>query len=288
MPRLTEQEIALRRTMIGASDIGAIAGVNPYRDAVDVLNEKLGYSADGGDMAAAEWGHRLEQVVRQWYATEALGEPVQLVPCGTLRHPSVPWAGCTLDAKVVGEPRGLEVKVVGHRMVYDWDASAEDGVPAYVRAQCAWQMWCVGLVEVDVAALLGGTQARVWRIARDAELEARLIELGESFWRRHVIERVAPAIDGRNSVREYLDGRYPPAPRPVVAELDETGASLLASLYSAREHRDEAVGQYAHAQHQIIAWLGDRNATDVADGPYEFRYRTNKTRERRPWIRPLK
>src|SRR5262249_22027524 len=123
MPRLSEEDKALRRTFIGASDIGAIVGLNPYRDAVDVLNDKLGFTVEGEDDEATEWGHRLEPIVRAWYAQEAMVDDatIALSPCGTLRHPTESWAGCTLDSKIVGKRRGLEIKIVGPRMVYEWD-----------------------------------------------------------------------------------------------------------------------------------------------------------------------
>lgn len=289
MPRLTAEQREQRKGFIGASDIASIAGLNPFKDAVDILNDKLGYSAEGEDDEAADWGHRLEPLVRSWYVQHGASEAdTALTPCGTVRHPSVEWAGCTLDSKIHGTRRGLEIKVVGHRMVFDWDPSDDEGVPHYVRCQAAWQMWCVDLVEIDVAALLGGTQARVWRIPRDRELERHLVQLGEVFWRDSVLERKAPQIAGSDSVRTYLDGKFPPLPAPVVAQADEHARHYLDDLYATKQARDLATESYGAAQAKLIDWLGERGATDVADGDQEFRYRVRKDGRRAPWMRLVK
>lgn len=289
MPRLTEEQREARRHFIGASDIAAIAGVNPYKDAFDVLNEKLGFAPEGEDNEAADWGHRLEPVVRSWYVQHGTDEAeTVLVPCGTVRHPTRGWMGCTLDSKIHGLRRGLEIKVVGARMIYDWDPGDDAGVPHYVRAQNAWQMACVDLDEIDDAALLGGTEAKVWRIARDPELERRLVAIGEEFWRRHVLERVAPTLTGSDSVRTYLDAKYPPPPKPVVAVPDADASASLVGLYLAKDMKDAHDATYRTHQHALIDWLGAHNATDVADGEREFRYRVRKDGKRVPWMRPRK
>ncbi len=282
MPKLTAEQLEQRRSFIGASDIAAIAGLSPWKDAVDVLNAKLGYQTEGEDNEAAEWGHRLEPIVRQWYTQQ---EPVALAPCGTMRHSTREWCGATLDSKIAGTRRGLEIKVVGHRMVFDWDPGDDEGIPHYVRAQAAWQMMVVDLDEIDVAALLGGTQARVWRIRRDAELEARLVEMGDKFWREHVLGGVAPAITGTNSVRTYLDGKYPPPPAPVIVDADAEMADVVIARDAFRLARDAAETSYKELTAKAIEWLGARAATDARGEDWEFRYRTRKDGSRQPWFK---
>jgi putative phage-type endonuclease len=282
MPRLTDEQIAARSTFIGASDIGAIAGLNPFKDAFDVLNDKLGFVSQGSENDAADWGHRLEPVVREWYAATS---KVTLIPCGTVRSATREWAGATLDSKIVGTRRGLEIKVVGHRMVFDWDPGDDEGIPHYVRAQVAWQMMVVDLDEIDVAALLGGTQARVWRIARDADLETRLVEMGERFWRDNVQGGVAPVITGSASVRAYLDGKYPPPPAPVRIDAENDDYPLVSEYGDARSMRDEAEKRVRQATQELIARLGAAGATDLVGEGWEFRYRPRKDGSRQPWFK---
>lgn len=283
MPRLSAEQLAARRHYIGASDIAAIAGLNPYKDAVDVLNSKLGFAEERpeDEEQTADWGQRLEPLVRAWYV-ETQG--VTLAPCGSVRHPTIDWAGATLDSKIVGASRGLEIKIVGHRVIYDWDTGDDDGVPHYVRAQCAWQMWVCSLEEIDVPALLGGTRARIWRVKRDAELEGLLVAKGEEFWRANVLEKRAPALTGSDSVRTYLDGKYPPPPAPVRVDADAQIGNILDAREGAKIARDAGESLYRSTTASAIAWLGERNATDVVGDGWEFRFRVRKDGTRQPWF----
>ena len=284
MPSLTPEQLEERRTFIGASDISAIVGVNPFKDAFDVLNEKLGFSAEAPEEEneATDWGHRLEPVIRAWYVATT---DSKVQPCGTVRHPEHTWAAATLDSKIVGTRRGLEIKAVGHRMVYDWDTSDDEGIPHYVRCQTAWQMWCVGLEEIDVASLLGGTIARVWRIKRDQELERILVQQGRVFWEEHVVKRVAPTLTASDGARAYLDAIFPPQPMPVPADADEKIVEIVQRRASAHTLRKMNEDRFTIATAEAIAWLGEHGATDVKTEFFDFRYRLRKDGTRQPYCK---
>jgi putative phage-type endonuclease len=283
MPRLTEEQRAERMNYIGASDIAAIAGLNPYRDAFDVLNEKLGFAEERPDEEdRADVGHELEPVIRKLYMRD---QNVSLIPCGTVRHPTETWAGCTLDSKIQGMRRGLECKAVGHRVVYDWDPHEPDGVPHYVRCQAAWQMWVVDLDEVDVAALLGGPHFKIFRCARDLELESHLRLMGHTFHVENLIERKSPPFTAGDGVRAYLNGKYPPPPEPVQVPADETITAALMAREAASRVREESDSVVRKSTADAIAWLGERKATDVIGDGWEFRCRVRKDGKRAPWFK---
>lgn len=282
MPRLTEEQLTARRSFIGASDISAIVGLNPYADAVDVLNEKLGYevSSPGEATSASELGHKLEKLIIMPAYIE--DQKAEIIPCGSIKHREHDWAAATLDAKVIGSRRGVECKAVGMRMVYDWDESSDDGVPHYVRCQAEWQMFCIDLDEVDVAALLGGTKFKIYRIKSDPELRAHLVSSGEEFWRRHVLEKRAPELSGSSSVRTYLNAKYPPLPDPVIVPADADVTALVESreLKSAQTKEVETLKE--GTTQAIIAWLGDKQADRVEGDGWYFQYRPDKNGKRSP------
>jgi hypothetical protein len=60
-----------------------------------------------------------------------------------------------------------------------------------------------------VAALFGLDEFRSFRIHRDSEIEAMLLEGGEKFWRNHVLARVAPPIGISEAATDYLKQRFP-------------------------------------------------------------------------------
>ncbi len=279
MPRLTDAQLAERRTFLGGSDIAAISGLSPWRDGCDVLNAKLGYSTEAPAAAtdATEIGHLLEPIIRGLYVTD---QNTTLIPCGTVRHATETWAAATLDAKIEGQSRGLEIKAVGGRAMYDWDPSDDEGIPEHVRAQVAWQQWVMGLDEVDVAALLGGTSFRVWRIARDVSLEALLVEAGRKFWTECVLGGAAPAITGSESVRVYLDAKYPPKPAPIMVNADANVTEMLELRTLRAAARDDADRLYREETAKVIAWLGEHNADTVLGVGVKATYRADKNGKR--------
>jgi putative phage-type endonuclease len=284
VPRLTAEQVEARRQYIGASDISAIAGLNPYRDAFDVLNAKLGFAEErpAADIVRLDLGHLLEPVIRALYVED---QQVTLAPCGTVSHPTEAWAGCTLDSKITGERRGLEIKAVGFRTRLDWDPREEDGIPHYVRCQAAWQMWCVDLEEVDVAALLCSTEFKIWRVTRDKDLEARLIDIGRRFHVENILEQRAPVMTAGDGVRTYLDGKYPPKPAPVVVPADDMVTSMILARKAFGDARDAAAQGHEETTNQILQWLGDHNATACQSDKVDFRYNVNKAGKRVPWCK---
>ncbi len=63
-----EQWLKERKTYIGGSDLGSIAGVNKYKSALDVYLDKTGDSIEEITNEKCYWGNRLESVVADEYA----------------------------------------------------------------------------------------------------------------------------------------------------------------------------------------------------------------------------
>ena len=190
-----------RRAFLGASEVAAVCGVDPFKNAWDVWASKKGYSQDEGS-DAAEMGNLIEPVLLQWYAGKtgrALTQP------GTLLHPVEKWAGATPDS--VAGALDVQAKVVGARMISRWD----EGPPPYVKAQVNWEMWVAGLPAAEVVALLGGTDPQIFQVARNDELISYLVEICGRWWRDHVIGNTPPDIDGSEAARLALHGRFPSA-----------------------------------------------------------------------------
>ena len=74
---LTQQQLAKRHEMIGASEIAAIVGLDPYKTALDVYAAKVLPNPQEPTSRFARWGLRLEAVVADAYA-EALDLVVYL------------------------------------------------------------------------------------------------------------------------------------------------------------------------------------------------------------------
>lgn len=238
-----------RRTYLGASDIGAVAGLNPYKTALDVWAEKTGVAVQPDDAARARMrtGIVLERPV-----LEQLYGPVQ--PCalaypGTLRG-AEPWIAATPDA--VATPPGdvwrrdrtpnprawaVEVKIVGLRAAARWDDGGGE-VPPEVYCQAQWQLGVLGLPRAHVVALLG-TELRIVEIARDEDALAGLVDIGRDFWRRSVEGGEMPAPDGSERARHIVEARWRRADAGLV-EMTAVIASAARAYVEARRRALDA------------------------------------------------
>jgi len=261
---LTEEQLEQRRVGIGASEVPAIVGcaVPGRRTAVDVwLTKRRGKDLEldpviaepppdpdtcdafapyvRGDVRTA--GSILEAGIADLYA-HMTGAQLELAK--TERHPQHPWALATPDRYIIadgGRERGLEIKLVGSRMVHDWP---EDGLPDYVRVQCLWGMHVTGLERWDVMALLGGSDPRIIRLERDDALISDVHEVVSMFWHEYVLanrmpeaERGDDAMRGVKALFRDHDDRVVPAP-PEAWELAQELARAKADLADAQDRND--------------------------------------------------
>ncbi len=271
---LTDAQKALRRSGLGSSDIGAVAGLSPYAGPMDVWLVKRGL-AEVPETEAMRLGTALEPVIADLYEREhvergdalhgLLRHPQHVWPStvdGTLAHPSEPWALATPDRVVdlydaqlraVGR-RLVEIKSVAWRSAHHW-GDAHDDVPPWYRAQIAWQMAVTGVGVCDLAALIGGAELRVYRIERDVELEAMLLDVGRAFWRR--IERgEEPPVDESETWRRHLEARFPRAAAGLIAATREAD-EIAARLADARARRAAAEADEERAANELRAAIGD-------------------------------
>ncbi len=199
---------------IGASEISAIAGMNPYASPWDIWLVKTGQKEPFAGNDKTDWGHRLEPVIRQAYADQT--HAMIYVPPASLFHEQTPWAratpdGITLDPFVTqigdGEDRAgwdslLQIKNVGTWVEKAW----RDAPPAYVQLQEQFELYVTGLMRADVACLIGGSDFRVYTIHRDDKMIADLVTIAADFWRL-VETRTAPKIDASDACREHFEKR---------------------------------------------------------------------------------
>jgi putative phage-type endonuclease len=206
MSPLTVSQLAMRASFLGASEISSVAGINPFGGPIDVYLKKIGAAVEDDSEESQfrkDLGHRIEALIADLYA-EKMG--ATLAWCGTILHPSEPWAGCTPDRQIVGIEAGVEIKNVGMRVISHW---ANDAPPDYVVAQCQWQMWVTGWKRVDIAALLGGRDFAIHPVHRDDETIGMLADIGKRFWHECVLPKIPPPVDGSNTYREFLIRKFP-------------------------------------------------------------------------------
>ena len=188
---------------IGGSDASAIVGASPWKTANDLWMEKTGQKQpeDISNDAFVAQGHRMENAIRELYASYHPDYKVTYHKYHLLYQSDRPWLFATLDGEVVlpDKRKGiLEVKTntpVGKAGWAKWDCQ----IPRQYEVQLYHQMLATGFDFADLVALLinqdGDFTVRTYRFER-AEHEEDLkwlLEKEEEFW-QSVQNRTLPPM----------------------------------------------------------------------------------------------
>jgi len=227
---LSEEQLAIRASGIGASEVAALAGEDPRRGPMDIWLVKKGLAEDAPDHVPAgvvsrrlsplERGNRYEDTAAKLYQDNHPELVVkQPEPPGTFRHPQHVFALASPDriAWLNGEiDRLLECKTADFRMAHLWGEPGTDEVPAYYLVQAQWQCFVMGIARVDFPVLLGWEEYREFRVDSHVEIQAGLLEIVSRFVRDHLETDTPPPVDASDASKRFLQSTYPRAVRPLM------------------------------------------------------------------------
>lgn len=265
--QLSPEQLALRKQGLGASEVAAVLGLDPYRTALDVYLEKTGQAAPFEGNRFTKWGNRLEDDIVDEYLER---HTEMIIADGTTQVGPEPWMLATPDRVAnllplsTGECWGLECKCRGAYQHGNWGEEGTDEVPHAVAIQCHWGMVVTGLLRWDVAVLLGGNDYREYTLRYDPAIALEIVARARAFWFDHVVAKVHPPFTGAESDHKFLLRTYPTHTSEVVAatpEIDEA-AKLLQVHRSAIDKHEEAKSQL---EARIKEFIGDRLAVE---GPF--------------------
>lgn len=253
-----------RKKGISATDLSVIMGFNRWRTAYELWENKTNLNQiDSITSPAAEWGHRLEDVIAQKYS-EVTHSTVGAL--GTIQDRNYPFLLGSLD-RVVFDPKSgkalkvLEIKTTGRnyssgdtdvmgRPIQSWGPGnqydengncikADSQVPMEYDIQVQVYMMITGLKEADIAVLIGGQDFRVYTITADQELINTIIQEAERFFCEHILRGVPP-----QKIEKDLKNVQP-----------EKGTSVQADRFALG-----AVNQYRELDFKIKAMEKERDA----------------------------
>lgn len=164
-----------RRDMVTGTDIPVLLGLSPYRCEADLADEKLG-AVQPEPTLRMRIGSALQDLIGEEYE-RATGRKVRRFRA-MHRHPSLTWAGASLDFGVVGERRIVEAKQSTSRTRF------ADGLPQDVEAQVQWQLGVTGYPVADVAVLVGDELLDPIEVRADPATFDNLVVVAEDFRRR--------------------------------------------------------------------------------------------------------
>lgn len=243
-----------RKTYLGGGDIAAVAGLSPWRTAVDVYCSKVGLVDECAPSEPMLWGIALEGPVADEYARRS---GVTLAPGVWTQHHTHAWAAGTPDRIVVNNARerwGLEVKTSRSSHGFGADGSTE--IPDHYRAQVAWYQMVTGLDRWDLAVLIAGSDYRVYRLGRDLDLEAALLDVGRDFWHNNVLAKVAPGLDASDGAQAIVRARWPKHGTEYAAATD-ADAALMAELHRIKETLDRDTKREREIKHLLQDRIGE-------------------------------
>ena len=242
-----------RQRYIGGSDVAAIAGLSPYRTALDVYAEKKGLAAPFEGNEFTYWGKELEDVVARRYARDT-GRLIE--PAGFLVHPKHSFVAGHLDRQNTADRLVIEVKTAGMRQADRWGEEGTDEIPEEYLAQCAWYMLLTGYSHADVPVLIGGNDFRVYRIERDQELEGFLLDAAVKFWTENILKDQPPEIDGSESAARLIAALHPNEKRPL-EEATDYDSDLVLKLQVSRDQLDIVEQEKAAIENALKSRIGD-------------------------------
>lgn len=215
-----DEWLAARRNGISASDVAPIVGLYSYgRTAYSVYCEKRGLIEDAEETDAMIFGKEIEQIVAKKWSQRMGGAEYEWLD--TLVVGAEPWMLSTPDAVALGgtykgiifaEDEGLEIKTTGYVNPEEWGEEGTDQVPERVLCQVSWQMLVNNWQAVNVALFeTGKRRLHCYKVYRDHELIASLLDRCRQFWFHHVLPGKPPEIDWSPAASAYLKARFPMA-----------------------------------------------------------------------------
>ena len=180
-----------RKSGIGGSDAGAVCGLNPYRTAMQVYQDKVSEEIEEVDNEAMRQGREFEDYVAKRFM-EATGKKVRRANA-MFYNEEYPFMLADVDRMVVGENAGLECKTASPYMEDKW----KDGnIPLSYQIQCYHYMAVCNADAWYLAVVIYGREFKYYKIERDEAVIADLIQIEKAFWENHVMKQQIPDPDG--------------------------------------------------------------------------------------------
>ncbi len=186
-----EEWLRCRKQGLGGSDAGAVCGLNPYRTAIQVYQDKTTDEIEDIDNEAMRQGREFEDYVARRFM-EATGKKVRKANF-MYYDEEHPFMLADVDRMIVGENAGLECKTASPYMAEKW---ADGKIPLSYQIQCLHYMSVCKADAWYIAVLIYGREFKYYKIERDEEMLADLIQIEKDFWENHVLKKVLPKPDG--------------------------------------------------------------------------------------------
>ncbi len=202
--------LKLRRNYIGASEVAAILGINPWKSSFGVYVDKVQGSTFEGNIHT-EFGNWMEPHIRaefpkRFFKKEGVEIKVHAYPY-MLQHPDYSFLSVNLDGIVEHPEHGVGVIEIKTASEMQWKEWQDDNLPEHYYAQIQQELSITGLDYAYVVALVG--KKMLWHyIPRNDDLIALITPQLIDFWENYVVPRIEPVPTGLDDDTNILKKLY--------------------------------------------------------------------------------
>lgn len=248
---MTPEELKERQGYIGASEIGALLGIDPFCTPLKLWGLKTGLIEpdDLSDNEAVEWGTRLERIVSQKFSDK---HGVKLIAYKKrFYHPNYAFLSCELDNIIAGTDEIVEIKTVNAWAWKKWENP--DELPAKVIAQVIVQMGLSKRNKAWVAVLCGGQKYIEKEVIFDHEFYSTIVEKVKTFWKM-VEDKTPPMACADDS--ESLLALYPTNKSDEIIQGIEELNTAIGRRQELSMHIDQMKEEKEEIENKIKAVIG--------------------------------
>lgn len=265
-----EAWLAARQDGIGGSEVGALVGVSEYETPFSVWNAKKRGGKDLSEVAAVEWGHRLEEVVAAKTAEE-IGL-VSRFAGGLWADREKPFLRVTPD-RFATKPRAwralgvIECKTAGDDEEWESGSITPGGqgtgrAPLSYQAQLQWQLGILGLRKGWLGCYVSNRERAFFTVEVDFDPEWfwELANEAERFWVANILGDEPPMHDLRHPKTEELLKQLNPVVVKPSVDLPEEARDWLKDYQRAKAEAEKANRDLDEIKNFFRMWTGDAGA----------------------------
>lgn len=279
-PANREEWLEIRKTGIGSSAIGTIAGVNPYESRFELYQRLRGLIPAKEENEDMKQGHELEAAVASMFERSTGLEIIQRSSIDWMfRNSDKPWELASPDrtywlssAKKNGkdwQSKGiLECKTTKRKDV------SEDNIPDYWFAQVQWQLGIGGMQEAHIAWLnKWGCEFGYKKIEFNKTLFEMLEDIAEDFWFNNIKGGVEPVEMNASDVKRVFPVEQTGKVKMADAELIE----LIDKYKRLKKESSSVDGQIETIKSKLVVAMCDCESLKTEDGVVLATFKANKS-----------
>lgn len=266
-----QEWLAERRKYICGTDVAAILGLDEYKTALIVWQDKKGLLPDMEQNEAMRQGSDFEDYIARRFQ-EATGKEITNIG-HNLGNPEYPFALCNPDRWIVSENAGLECKFTSS---LNYRKFKDGNYPERYYTQCVHNMAVTGSDHWYLAVLIACKEFKWFEIKRNDEEIKALMEFERKFYEKYMLTDIIPDPDDSKLTTKALSAMFVDKEENDYAEKPELFS--LCSQYKELDDEIKNLGKEQETVKQQIILAMEKYQTANVDDKFKVSYKTVTSR----------